>query len=55
MGRQAKRRRQRQQPPESPQPIDPQAFVEDFEQRGYSHLDATRSPELPDDRAQPQV
>ncbi len=55
MGRQAKLRKQRQQQTEPSAPVNPQDFVKDFEQRGFSREDTARSPELPDDRDQPQV
>jgi len=55
MGRQAKLRQQRQQQPATPPPANAQDFVKDLERRGYSRHEIARSPDLPDDRAQPQV
>lgn len=55
MGRQAKLRQQRQQQPATPPATKAQDFVKDLEQRGYSRREIARSPDLPDDRARPQV
>ncbi|WP_175551205.1 hypothetical protein [Spirulina major] len=53
MGRNAKRKKQRQSDP--PKPSHPDQFVNHLEHRGYDYRDIQRSPNLPQTDRQPEV
>ncbi|MBD2576811.1 hypothetical protein [Oscillatoria sp. FACHB-1406] len=58
MGRQARLKKNRQDSSGQSQPPDttePTQFVKQIQQQGYNLKQAQRSPELPDDRPEPQV
>lgn len=54
MGRQAKRKKQRQQPTESA-PTQDANFMEQLQRQGYSPETSDRAPELPETRPEPQI
>jgi hypothetical protein len=53
MGRNAKRKKERQANP--PTPPKPDQFVHNLEHRGYDYRDVQRSPDLPQTDRQPEV